>query len=151
MAVAVLAVALVLLLGGGSDEGEVRTLDGSLATLPLGDPTSFQVSGVLEGEPLDRVAVIIQRRFVEQPRPGGKAVPVRGFMLVTPPGGNLTLNFRGTVRLSRAGGEQLRASGTATNGVREFEGLKGSFRMTGGRRSSRVGTARYRLDGKLEY
>ena len=116
-----------------------------------GDPTSFQVSGVLTGEPLDRVAAVVQRRFAEQPRRGGKAVGVRGFMLVTPPGGNLSLNFKGTMRLTRSGGEQLRVSGTATNGVREFEGLTGTFKMTGGRRSSRVGTANYKLSGELEY
>lgn len=151
VAVAVLAVALVLLLGGDSEETQARTLKGTVSTLPLGDPTSFQVSGVLDGEPLDDVAVVVQRRFPVPPQPGGKAAVVRGFMLLTPPGGTLTFNFRGTLRLTRSGGEQLRASGTATNGIRDFEGLKGSFKMSGGRASSRSGTARYRLTGELEY
>jgi hypothetical protein len=148
--VAVVAVGLVLLLGGDSEETTVHTLDGTVSTLPLGDPNSFQVSGVLDGEPLENAAVVIQRRFARPPKRGGKAVPVRGFMLLTPPGGTLSLNFSGTLRLTRSGGEQLSARGTAGNGVRDFEGVKGSFRISG-RSSSRSGTARYKLTGKLEY
>ena len=151
VALAVLAVALVLLLGGDSEKAEVRALDGTIVTLPIGSPESFQVSGELDGKPLDKVAVVIQRRFAVQPRPGGRTQPVRGFILVTPPGGTFSLNFRGTVRLTRVGGEQLRVSGTATNGVRDFEGMKGTFRMSGGRETGRSGTARYRLTGELEY
>lgn len=150
-ALAVVAVALVLLLGGDSEEATAHTLDGTVSTLPLGSPTSFQVSGVLAGDPLDNVAAIVQRRFARPPRRGGKAVPVRGFILVTPPGGTFALNFRGTLRLTRSGGERLRASGTAANGVRDFEGMKGTFRMSGGRSSASSGTARYKVTGKLEY
>ena len=148
---ALLAVAGVLLLGGDSDEAEARTLDGTVTTLPLADAASFQVSGVMNGEPVDDSAVVIQRRFATPPTRGGKAVPVRGFLLFTPPGGTFSLNFAGTLRLTRSGGEQLRASGTAGNGVRDFEGMKGSFRMSGGRSSTRSGTARFTLTGKLEY
>jgi hypothetical protein len=151
LALAVIGAAVVLLLGGDDEETTARTLDGTVSTLPLGDPTSFQVSGVLDGEPLEDAAVVIQRRFARPPERGGRAVPVRGFMLFTPPGGTFSLNFNGTLRLTRSGGEQLRASGTAGNGLRDFEGMKGTFRMSGGRSSSRSGTARYRLTGKLDY
>lgn len=151
VALVVLGVGAALVLGGGSDEAETRTFDATIVTLPLGSPESFQVSGELNGEPFDKVAAVTQRRFAVSPRPGGKAVPVRGFILVTPPGGTFSLNFKGTVRLTRGGGEQLSVSGTATNGVRDFEGMEGTFKMTGGRASARSGTARYRLSGELEY
>jgi hypothetical protein len=150
-AVAAIAVAAVLLLGGESEETETHELRTGVTTLPLGDPASFQVSGEIRGEPLGRVAVIVQRRFVQPPEPGGDAVPVRGFMLVTGPDGNMSLNFDGTLKLSSSGGETLRARGTATNGTADYEGVKGTFQMTGGRSSSESQTARYRVTGELEY
>jgi hypothetical protein len=150
-AVAVIAVAAVLLLGGESEETETHELRAGVTTLPLGDPTSFQVSGEIRGEPLGRVSVVIQRRFAEPPQPGGGAVPVRGFMLITGPDGNLSLNFRGTLRLSRSGAESLQARGSATNGTADFLDVKGAFRMSGGRSDARSQTARYRVTGELEY
>jgi hypothetical protein len=150
-AVAAIAVAAVLLLGGESEETETHELRAGVTTLPLGDPTSFQVSGEIRGEPLGRVSVVIQRRFAEQPEPGGGAVPVRGFMLITGPDGNLSLNFRGTLRLSRSGAESLQARGSATNGTADFLDVKGAFRMSGGRSEPQSQTARYRVTGELEY
>lgn len=150
-ALAVLAVALVLFLGGESKQAEVRALDATITTLPLGSPESFQVSGELDGEPLENAAAVIQRRLAVTPRAGGSAVPMRGFILVTPPGGSFSLNFSGTLRLTEAGGEVVRLSGTASNGARDYEGMKGRFEMSGGRTGARSGTARYKLSGELEY
>ena len=150
-AVAAIAVAAVLLLGGDSDETEAHDLNAQVTTLPLGDPTSFQVSGEIRGEPMGRVAVVIQRRFAQPPERGGGAVPVRGFLLVTGSDGNLSLNFQGRLRLSRSGGETLRARGTASNGTGDFLGVTGTFRMRGGRENGDSETARYRVTGELEY
>jgi pSer/pThr/pTyr-binding forkhead associated (FHA) protein len=145
------AVAAVLLLGGDSDKTETHQLKATATVLPLGDPTSFQVSGELRGEPFDRVAVVVQRRFEQPPEPGGGAVPVRGFMLVTGPDGNMSLNFDGTLKLTSSGGETLKARGTASNGTADYLDVTGTFRMTGGRSNSRSLTAKYRLTGELEY
>jgi predicted component of type VI protein secretion system len=149
--VAVAAVAGVLLLGGGSDETKTHDLRANVTTLPLGDPTSFQVSGVLQGEPLGRVAAVFQRRLPLPPTPGGQPVPLRGFILVTAPKGNLALDFNGTLALTKSGGETVSARAIAGNGTGDYEGVKGSVQMTGGRSNAKSPTARYRLVGKLEY
>jgi pSer/pThr/pTyr-binding forkhead associated (FHA) protein len=155
LAVAIVAVAIavgaVLAFSGKSEETEVRTLNARVQTLALSDLTSFQVSGSIEGEPLDRSAVVIQRRMPTTPKRGGKPVPVRGYILVTGRSGVMSLNFSGTLRVTRLGGEQLNARGTASNGNQEYEDVKGSFRMTGGRATSAGPLGNYRLKGKLEY
>jgi pSer/pThr/pTyr-binding forkhead associated (FHA) protein len=151
VAVAAIAAVAILLFAGESEETEAHTLNANVTTLPLGDPTSFQVAGEIRGEPLGRVAVIVQRRFEQPPEPGGGPSPMRGFMVVTGPDGNMSLDFRGTVRLSRGGGETLRARGIAANGTGEFEGLTGTFRMSGGRPDAEAQTARYRVTGELDY
>jgi hypothetical protein len=155
LAAAVVAVAVagaaVLAFGGGSEETEARTMNARLQTLALSDLTSFQVSGSIQGEPLGRSAVVIQRRMPTTPEPGGKAVPVNGFILVTSQSGVMSLNFRGTLRVNRLGGEEINARGTASNGNQEYENVTGSFRMTGGRATSAGPFGNYRLRGELDY
>jgi len=149
--VAAVAIPTAILLTGGSGGATKRTLDARVTTLPLGDPTSVQVSGVLQGKPLGRVAVIIQRRLGGTPTPGGSPVPLVGTILVLSTSGVMSLNLRGTLRLTRTRGEVVRASGTATNGTRDFDGVKGSFRLIGGRSNARSLYGRFKIDGTLEY
>ena len=145
IAVAAVAAAAVLLFAGDSEETEAHTLNATVTSLPLGDPTSFQVSGEIRGEPLGRVAVVIQRRFPAPPEPGGDPAPVRGFMLVTGPDGNLSLNFSGTLKLSRSGSESLNARGIAANGTGDYLDVKGDIKVSGGRSDGEALTARYRV------
>jgi hypothetical protein len=145
------AVAAVLALSGGSEETETHTLNARVTTLALSEPSSLQVSGALSGEPFGRSAVVIQRRMPVAPKQGGRPVSVRGFVLVTASSGVMSLNFNGTIRVTEAGGEQLSARGTAGNGNQEFEGVKGSIRITGGRITSVLPLGRYRITGELEY
>jgi hypothetical protein len=146
-----IAAGALLAFGGGSEETEARTMDARLQTLALSDLTSFQVSGSIDGDPLGRSAVVIQRRMPTTPEPGGKAVPVNGFILVTSQSGVLSLNFRGTLRVNRLGGEEIDARGTASNGNQEYENVTGSFRMTGGRATGAGPFGNYRLRGELDY
>jgi len=152
---AVLAVAIaagaLLAFGGGSEETEARTLNARVQTLALSELTSFQVSGSIDGEPLGRQGIVIQRRMPTTPEQGGEPVPVRGFILVTAQSGVMSLNFNGTLRVNRLGGEQLTARGTASNGTQEFENVSGTFRMTGGRATSAGPLGHYRLRGELDY
>ena len=150
LAVAIAAAAL-LAFGGGSEETDARTLNARVQTLALSELTSFQVSGSIDGEPLGRQGIVIQRRMPTTPKQGGEPVPVRGFILVTAQSGVMSLNFNGTLRVTRLGGEQLTARGTASNGTQEFENVSGSFRMTGGRATSAGPLGHYRLRGELEY
>jgi hypothetical protein len=145
------AVAVVVALGGSSDDTKARDFNAKIQTLALSDQTSFQVSGIISGEPLERSAVVIQRRMPITPKRGGKPVPVRGFILVTAQAGVMSLNFKGTIRVTRLGGEQINARGTASNGNQEFEDVKGTFRMTGGRATSVGPFGNYRLKGELRY
>lgn len=151
VAVAAIAVAAVLVTGGDSDEAEVRTLSAELTAPSFARPESFQISGAMTGDPLGEVAVIIQRRLAGNLEPGGPAVPVHGFLMVTGPDGVLSLNFQGDVTVNRTGREVLDASGVAANGTQDYEEVRGSFRITGGRPDSDTEVARYRLDGELEY
>jgi pSer/pThr/pTyr-binding forkhead associated (FHA) protein len=155
LAVAVVAAAIaagaLLAFGGGSEETEARTLNAQVQTLALSELTSFQVSGSIDGEPLGREAVVIQRRMPTTPETGGEPVPVRGFILVTAQSGVMSLNFNGTLRVNRLGGEELTARGTASNGTQEFENVSGSFRMTGGRATNAGPLGHYRLRGELDY
>jgi hypothetical protein len=134
-----------------SDEPTTRTLDAQIDALPLGEPSSVQVSGVLRGEPLGRVAVIIQRFLPLTPQPGGFPVPIDGIMLVFSPDGFMSLNLSGTLRLTRGGAEIVDARGTATNGAGDFEGVKGTFTFTGGRRDPSSTSGRFEIFGTLEY
>jgi hypothetical protein len=145
------AVVIPLVLTGGSGGATTKELHARVTTLPLGEPTSVQVSGVLQGEPLGRVAVIIQRRLDGTPVPGGRPVPLAATILVTSPDGLLSFNARGTLRLTRSGGEVVNARGTVTNGTRNFDGATGSFRLTGGRSDPRSLYGRFRIDGTLKY
>jgi hypothetical protein len=145
------AAAALLAFGGGSEETEARAMNARVQTLALSELTSFQVSGSIDGEPLGRQAVVIQRRMPTTPRAGGAPVPVRGFILVTAQSGVMSLNFNGTLRVNRLGGEQLTARGTASNGTQEFENVSGTFRMTGGRATSAGPLGHYRLRGELDY
>jgi hypothetical protein len=146
-----IAAAALLAFGGGSEETQARTLNARVQTLALSELTSFQVSGSIDGEPLGRQGIVIQRRMPTTPKPGGEPVPVRGFILVTAQSGVMSLNFNGTLRVTRLGGEQLRARGTASNGSQEFENVSGTFRMTGGRATSAGPLGHYRLRGELDY
>jgi hypothetical protein len=148
--VAVAAAAGIALLVG-EDGAETRTLDARLTALPLAEPTSAQAAGILEGEPLGRVAVIFQRRLDGTPRPGGPSVPLLGSMLVLSSDGSLVLNLRGDLALRRDGGERVRAEGIAANGTGDFEGVSGSVTLTGGRDDPRSPYGRFDLDGTLEY
>jgi pSer/pThr/pTyr-binding forkhead associated (FHA) protein len=150
VAVAALAVVAVLLFGGESEETEARKLAARASLPKLSAPAAFQVSGVLTGEPVGRTAVVVQRRLGGNLQPGGEPVPVRGFMLVTAPDGNFSLNFDGTLQISRQGVERMRASGAAGNGSREFEDITGRFKLTGGA-NAEARSAAYRLSGELEY
>jgi FHA domain len=155
LAVAVVAVAIaaaaLLAFGGGSEETEARTLNARIQTLALSELTSFQVSGSIDGEPLGREAVVIQRRMPTTPEAGGEPVPVRGFILVTGQSGVMSLNFNGTLRVNDLGGEELTARGTASNGNQEYENVSGTFRMTGGRATNAGPLGHYNLRGELEY
>jgi FHA domain-containing protein len=151
VAAAAIAAAALLAFGGGSEETEARTLNARVQTLALSELTSFQVSGSIDGEPLGREAVVIQRRMPTTPEAGGDPVPVRGFILVTGQSGVMSLNFNGTLRVNDLGGEELTARGTASNGNQEYENVSGSFRMTGGRATSAGPLGHYRLRGELEY
>jgi FHA domain len=151
VAAAAIAAAALLAFGGGSEETEARTLNAQVQTLALSELTSFQVSGSIDGEPLGREAVVIQRRMPTTPEVGGEPVPVRGFILVTAQSGVMSLNFNGTLRVNRLGGEELTARGTASNGNQEFENVSGTFRMTGGRATNAGPLGHYRLRGELEY
>jgi FHA domain len=155
LAVAVVALAIaagaLLAFGGGSEETEARTLNARVNTLALSELTSFQVSGSIDGEPLGREAVVIQRRMPTTPETGGEPVPVRGFILVTGQSGVMSLNFNGTLRLNRFGGEVLTARGTASNGNQEYENVSGTFRMTGGRATNAGPFGNYNLRGELDY
>jgi pSer/pThr/pTyr-binding forkhead associated (FHA) protein len=148
---AAIAAGALLAFGGDSEKTETRTMDARIQTLALSDLTSFQVSGSIQGEPLGRSAVVIQRRMPTTPKPGGKAVPVNGFILVTSQSGVMSLNFRGTLRVNRLGGEEIDARGTASNGNQEYENVTGSFRMTGGRATGAGPFGNYRLRGELDY
>jgi FHA domain len=152
-AVVALAVAAAALLafGGGSEETEARTMNARVQTLALSELTSFQVSGSIDGEPLGRQGIVIQRRMPTTPEAGGEPVPVRGFILVTAQSGVMSLNFNGTLRVNRLGGEELTARGTASNGTQEFENVSGTFRMTGGRATNAGPLGHYRLRGELDY
>ena len=134
-----------------SDETVERTFDAQIEALPLGEPSSVIVSGVLQGEPLGRVAVIIQRLLPIPPQRGGIPVPIDGVMLVFSPDGFLSLNMSGTLQLTPEGAEIVDARGTATNGAGDFEGVKGSFTLTGGRANPRSVSGRFEVFGTLEY
>jgi hypothetical protein len=134
-----------------SDEPSKRTFDAQIEALPLGEPSSVVVSGVLRGEPLGRVAVIIQRFLPLAPQRGGFPVPIDGVMLVFSPDGFLSLNVSGTLQLTRTGAEIVDARGTAANGAGDFEGVKGTFTLTGGRQDPRSASGRFEVFGTLEY
>lgn len=134
-----------------TDETVRRTFDAQVEALPLGEPTSVVVSGVLDGEPLGRVAVVIQRTMPIPPRPGGFPVPLDASVLVFSRDGFLSLNVSGTLRLTRAGAEIVDARGNATNGTGDFEGVKGTFTFNGGRANPRSMSGRFEIFGSLEY
>ena len=46
-------------------------MNATVTSLPLGDPTSFQIFGQIRGEPLGRTAAAIQRRFPHRQSPAG--------------------------------------------------------------------------------
>jgi hypothetical protein len=149
LAAAAATVAAILFAGGSSTK--TRTFEANLTTLPLAEPTSVQASGVLQGKPLGRVAVIFVRQLAGVPRPGGSTVRLTGTMLVISSSGDLALNVRGTLRLTRAGGEVVLASGSVSNGTGDYDDVKGSFTMSGGRPNARSPYGRFRLNGTLEY
>ena len=142
------ATAIALLVDSGGTER--RTLAARLTALPLAEPTSVQASGILVGEPLGRVEVIFQRLLQGTPEPGGGPVPLLGTMLVLSSSGSLSLNLRGTVALDGEGAEVVWAQGSAANGTGDYEGVQGSFRLTGGADPGSL-YGRFRLDGILDY
>ena len=146
-----LATVLAAVLLRDDDDVESRTFNAHIEALPLGDPSSVVVSGVLVGEPLGRVAVIIQRLLPLPPSPGGFPVPLDGVMLVFSRDGFLSLNLSGTLQLTAAGAEIVDARGTATNGAGDFEGVKGTFTFTGGRSDPRAMSGEFDVFGTLEY
>jgi hypothetical protein len=146
-----LATVLAVVLLRDDDDVESRTFDAHIEALPLGDPSSVIVSGVLVGEPLGRVAVIIQRFLPLPPSPGGFPVPMDGVVLVFSRDGFLSLNISGTLQLTAAGAEVVDARGTATNGAGDFEGVKGTFTFTGGRSNARAMSGEFDVFGTLEY
>jgi FHA domain len=149
--VVAIAAAALLAFGGDSEETTARTMNARVQTLALSELTSFQVSGSIAGEPLGSSGIVIQRRMPTTPEQGGEPVPVRGFILVTSQSGVMSLNFNGTLRVNRLGGEELTARGTASNGTQEYENVSGSFRMTGGRATNAGPLGHYRLRGELDY
>lgn len=152
LAVIIVAVVLILVLSGGkSSSTSDHALSATVSAVPLGEPGSFLTSGRLDGKPLGQVAVVIQRQLGGAPKPGGPPIPIGGFMYVTAPDGNMSLNFHGTLQLAASGSESLTASGTATNGTLKYAGLKGTFKVTGGRSSASSATASYTVDGNLNY
>jgi len=145
------AAAIAIALLTGSNGTEKRTLTARLTALPLAEPTSAQASGILVGEPLGRVEVIFQRLLEGTPEPGGNPVPLLGTMIVLSSSGSLSLNLRGTLFVNENGGEVVRAEGSASNGTGDYEGVTGSFKLTGGRADPSSLYGRFRLDGVLEY
>jgi hypothetical protein len=149
--VVVVVAAIAVLAGGGSDEAEARTFDARVSAPSLARPESFQVAGVLTGDPLGEAAVVVQRRLGGNLQPGGPPASVRGFFLVTSSDGELSLNFEGELSLDREGRETLDARGTASNGTGDYAEVTGSFRLTGGRSDADARVAEYALDGELDY
>jgi hypothetical protein len=122
-----------------------------VSAVPLSSTTAQPTSGVLTGRPLGEVAVVIQRQLFGNPTPGGRAVPIDGSMFVTAPSGDMNLAFHGTLQVSSSGAETLQATGTAANGTDKYLGLKGTFKLSGGRSGAGSATASYTLNGNLKY
>lgn len=145
------AVAAAIVLISRSDGATSRTLEASITTLPLAAPTSVIASGILVGQPFGRVAVITQRRLAGSPRPGGPPVPFEGNVLVLSPDGFMSLDIRGTVRVTPQGGEVVRAKGTVSNGAGDFSGVKGSVTVSGGVEGPNPVYDQLRVTGTLKY
>src|SRR5262245_751886 len=152
--VAVVAIAAglgVLLLAGDPDATETHTLRGTIVTIPLAPPSSFMVSGPFNGDPFGKVAAVVQRRIGGQPEPGGQPAPLAGFILLTTPDGNVALHMKGSIQVTKSGGEVVQVAGPVSNGTQTYEGIKGTFKMSGGRPDANTPTARYKVSGKVEY
>jgi hypothetical protein len=152
-ALVVLAGVLVVIvaLGGGDEETKTRTLKAQVTSPPITASGTAPVAGVLEGEPLGKVAVFIDTRIPLTPEPGGQAIPVAGSVFVTAPDGNLAFDFSGTLAATAGGGEDLQAEGRAGNGTGDFVEVEGPVTISGGRKDSSTRTSRLTLQGKLKY
>jgi len=151
LALGVAAAAAAAIVWAGGSDTSTHTLTTTLTTLPLGEPTAVQSSGILDGKPLGRVEVIFVRQLTPNPRPGGKPVQLTGNMLVLSPSGIIGFTVNGTLRLTQSGGEDVFIRGSASNGTGDYKGVKGSFTMTGGRANARAPQGRYQMNGTLEY
>jgi hypothetical protein len=149
IAAAAAAIAIVLLTRSGGTTS--HAFDAGIKTLPLAAPTSVIASGILDGPPLGHVEVIIQRRLAGTPIAGGPPVPFQGNVLIFSQHGFMSLNVRGSVQVSKASGEAVRARGVAANGTGDYEGVTGSFTLTGGNTSPLAAVDELTASGTLKY
>jgi hypothetical protein len=146
-----IVVAIVLATG---DDTEERDVNADIRLPALVDPRSVQASGQLKGDPFGEATVIVIRQFDDPraaPRPGGPAVPFKGNLFIQKTAGGFGLELKGTIQLTRAGDEVVRATAKTIQGGGDFEDVEGELELTGGRTNPRSFFGDYKIDGKLEY
>ena len=156
VAIAAVAVVLALVLGGDDDsdddaQAEKRAFNASAVTQVLVPPAlEMRIAGEMKGDPIGTGAALITRRIPQAPRPGGEPIPLDLAIQMSQPGGSFEANFTGTVQVTRRGVEIVKGNADVSNGTDRYEGITGSFELTG-RNPPETVASKFAMKGTLEY